>query len=84
MTLAAFLAFCAALWQHLWDDQPERVTQQELYDAHLDCQQADKLERYAMACTRVQDYQRWRVRFREAEHERAIQSFRRRWDGCIG
>ena len=79
------LLSCAALWQLLMEqDEPARITQADLDEARTIALQEDCWARMEMASTRGADYLRWRVRFREAEHLRAIQRFRNTYEGIIG
>ena len=71
------LLLCAGLWQLLMEqDEPARITQADLDEARTIALQEDCWARMEMASTRASEYLKWRVRFREAEHLRAVQRFK--------
>ncbi len=78
------LVVCATLFRMAWEsDELPRVTQDDLYDAHLDSQALDKLERQVSRLQRQRWYESWRVTLREAEQIHHQRLWRTMWDGCV-
>ena len=79
------LLLCAGLWQLLMEqDEPARITQADLDAESNKARVDDRRMRYSMRMHRDRDYQEWRIKFREAEHIRAISRFRRFFEGSVG
>lgn len=61
----------------------KQALQIELLEVHASAKTEDAVKRFYLAQNRAADYQRWRVRFREAEHIRHIRQLRLLWDGTV-
>lgn len=83
LVLAVGLFACLQLYRVIPDRCELRITNEELADAHAECQVRDTAFRSYLARYSQRHYEAWRKTYREAESIRYIQRFRLMWDGEV-